>query len=782
MTTLKHDDQGFLTGTPIDLNNRTVLTVEAIRVDVKAIRQALLNPLLQKGGRRDYSNNPPLQKGGRGDFLTPRARDSKGRFVAAPKVAVPAHKTFSNPPFQKGGKGDFLTPRARDSKGRFVATPKVAVPAPKTLLNPRPIGNPPLQKGGRGDFQTIGSRGGVFTPRARDSKGPTSEPKTPKNKKQPKKKEAQGIASAVGNAVASRLNTLKEAAGSLNEADPSIKATQEALEPMKRGWNLIAGDRGEKEKIGWFRRILGELRLFRTSESSYNTIEKNLLKDIKDKDGEEGKKGGGIGGGIMGFLGGLFKPLIALTAPLLVFLEPLLAVLGVVLAGVGGFMLGKMISEKVGEWIKTLMEADIPGIISQKWGEFTAFASDSWGKITTTMDDWWDSFSKKLGSTWDTITGGFQSLLDSFFKLMKDKFGIDLPAIGKGIKNAASQTADAVKQNAGIANAWVKQKTGVDVAGSVGKGVDAVKEKAGAAWDATKGAASGAWDATKQGFANAKDWALGATSKSFESGKGGAGTVSTGKGDHGGASYGTYQLSSTQGTLQQYLKQSGYGDQFSGLKPGTSEFNAKWKDVAKNDPNFGQSQHDFIKATHYDPAVSGLQKSGIDLSGKGAAVQDALWSTSVQFGPGSSQSKSGAVPMVKNALAGKNAAEMSDSDIVSAIQDYKIAHNSSLFASSPTQQPALAKRAVSEKTKLLQLANAPPATPAITTGNAAPQPTPIPAAPPTPAPAEAPSIPTKLNNGSDKQIVAVTLPPSQTGQDVSDRGIAHIVTGGYSRA
>ena len=44
MNTLKHDDQGFLTGTPIDLNNRTALTVEAIRVDVKAIRQALLNP------------------------------------------------------------------------------------------------------------------------------------------------------------------------------------------------------------------------------------------------------------------------------------------------------------------------------------------------------------------------------------------------------------------------------------------------------------------------------------------------------------------------------------------------------------------------------------------------------------------------------------------------------------------------------------------------------------------------------------------------------------------
>ena len=36
---------------------------------------------------------------------------------------------------------------------------------------------------------------------------------------------------------------------------------------------------------------------------------------------------------------------------------------------------------------------------------------------------------------------------------------------------------------------------------------------------------------------SAKDWVLGQTSKMFESGKGGAGTVSSGKGDFGGVKW-----------------------------------------------------------------------------------------------------------------------------------------------------------------------------------------------------------------------------------------------------
>lgn len=126
-------------------------------------------------------------------------------------------------------------------------------------------------------------------------------------------------------------------------------------------------------------------------------------------------------------------------------------------------------------------------------------------------------------------------------------------------------------------------------------------------------------------------WHLGKTSEHYESGGRGAGVISTGKGDHGGVSYGAYQLSTKAGTLNEYLDQSRYRSEFTGLVPQTSAFDAKWKDLARADPGFAEDQHDFICKTHYQTQVARLKDTGIDLSGRGRAVQDLVWSTSVQF-------------------------------------------------------------------------------------------------------------------------------------------------------
>lgn len=101
-----------------------------------------------------------------------------------------------------------------------------------------------------------------------------------------------------------------------------------------------------------------------------------------------------------------------------------------------------------------------------------------------------------------------------------------------------------------------------------------------------------------------EQWRVGATSARFESATGDPGAVSLGRGDHGGASYGTYQLATGPGTLQKYLRQSRFGEQFKDLEPGTPAFNNKWREVAAEQPAFGADQHDFIKRTHVDPAIS----------------------------------------------------------------------------------------------------------------------------------------------------------------------------------
>ena len=196
-------------------------------------------------------------------------------------------------------------------------------------------------------------------------------------------------------------------------------------------------------------------------------------------------------------------------------------------------------------------------------------------------------------------------------------------------------------------------------------------------------------------------WHLGMTSARHESGRRGAETISTGKGDHGGVSYGAYQLSSKSGTLREYLDQSRYEKEFVGLSPATDEFNAKWTQLARTDPAFGQDQHDFIKITHYDKQIYALKAGGLDLSDRGPAVQDAIWSTSVQY-------RALTPSLFRNGLEAKfgddyKLSDLSDKQIVEALQDYKYSRTEMLFKSSPTQWDSLRNRALEEKKDLVGL-------------------------------------------------------------------------------
>ncbi|QJD68129.1 peptidoglycan-binding protein [Xanthomonas campestris pv. badrii] len=196
-------------------------------------------------------------------------------------------------------------------------------------------------------------------------------------------------------------------------------------------------------------------------------------------------------------------------------------------------------------------------------------------------------------------------------------------------------------------------------------------------------------------------WHLGMTSARHESGRRGVETISTGKGDHGGVSYGAYQLSSKSGTLREYLNQSRYADEFAGLSPATDAFDAKWIQLARTDAAFGRDQHDFIKSTHYDKQVAALKAGGLDLSDRGAAVQDAIWSTSVQY-------RTLTPSLFRKGLEEKfggsyQLSDLSDKQVIEALQDYKYSHTKTLFKSSPTQWDSLRDRALEEKHDLIGL-------------------------------------------------------------------------------
>ena len=130
---------------------------------------------------------------------------------------------------------------------------------------------------------------------------------------------------------------------------------------------------------------------------------------------------------------------------------------------------------------------------------------------------------------------------------------------------------------------------------------------------------------------------IGALSASYESGTRGPATVSTGKGDNGGVSYGSYQLASKMGQPEAFLASEGkqWQAEFAGLKSGTPTFSKVWRELATREPDaLRTAEHAYIQRTHYQVTVDNVvARSGYDVSAHSATLRDVIWSTSVQHGP-----------------------------------------------------------------------------------------------------------------------------------------------------
>jgi hypothetical protein len=129
---------------------------------------------------------------------------------------------------------------------------------------------------------------------------------------------------------------------------------------------------------------------------------------------------------------------------------------------------------------------------------------------------------------------------------------------------------------------------------------------------------------------------LGELSAKYES-NGDPGTVSTGYGDAGGVSYGTYQLSSAAGSAASFVRwlrnqNNPAGNILGQHEPGSREFSAAWKYCAANITEFGDLQHDYIKYAYYDTAVEALRVEGFNVENHHPVMADVIWSRAVQYG------------------------------------------------------------------------------------------------------------------------------------------------------
>ncbi|MBL8921353.1 MAG: LysM peptidoglycan-binding domain-containing protein [Myxococcaceae bacterium] len=200
---------------------------------------------------------------------------------------------------------------------------------------------------------------------------------------------------------------------------------------------------------------------------------------------------------------------------------------------------------------------------------------------------------------------------------------------------------------------------------------------------------------------------LGSLSAKYES-NGDPGSVSGGRGDPGGVSYGAYQFSTNAGSARAFsawLQRTDpqLGRYLAGMTPGTTAFSNAWRQLAQAAPDaFHAAQHQFVGERYYEVSRSQLQSRlpGLDLSQRSVALNDVLWSAAVQHGP------AGAVTVFTRALAGRDMAQLSDTDIINAVyaERGKRDRNGELayFSSSSREvQRGVAQRFVSERADAL---------------------------------------------------------------------------------
>lgn len=133
---------------------------------------------------------------------------------------------------------------------------------------------------------------------------------------------------------------------------------------------------------------------------------------------------------------------------------------------------------------------------------------------------------------------------------------------------------------------------------------------------------------------------LGSLSAKYETGGRGPGVVSTGAGDPGGVSYGSYQMASKMGVVQRFVGQNGFpwAKDFQNLTAGSAQFTAVWKRIAaEQTAAFQGAQHEFIKQSHYDQLAAKVRnEDALDVNTRSRALQNVIWSTAVQHGGASS--------------------------------------------------------------------------------------------------------------------------------------------------
>jgi hypothetical protein len=779
---LQSDSQGFLIGEPVDIG-KAVNQLKQIRTDVHDIKRALLGA---------------PNSGGNGSKNT--AIDQSA------KIATPS------------------SPRNRDSK----TTGKAATPVRSDSGTGTQSAALTLVKGavtanGRAKTAIVATPKGRDAASGRFAKKDKSESGDDENKlSNDEERKSQKILSNLAGRIAT---TAIGATAGAEEVDPTIKAFQEVAEPMQRGYQSLFGGGDKDKKERWYKKLFKELNLFRKDETAFNKAQAKVLKNI------EAKPAGGDSdsSGTMLMMTGLLGRL----GPML--LTGITAVLGFIFSPIG---------------------LAIGAAATIAWGLFTESGQKFFGEVGAKILVGWDTVvtafapvTESISKGWDTVKGGFDSLIngmvstwDAFTGFLKDKFGIDIPAIFKPVVDVSKKAVEAAKETVNAGTDMAKN-TASKALEAVEKSSPKTTEALGNVWNKAKNGAQNIAD-----HATGRDKGLGYISSRYE------GNIGSAHKDNIGSAYGKYQFN-TEGGLPKFLEDNPqYAAQLAeGGAPGSAGFNKKWEQIAKDDPSgFLAAQEASGRKQYYDPAIKKAGSLGFNTEDRG--IQEAMFSGAVQHGGWNSKVlpriaenydlKSMSAPEQLKAIYSerrKYASEnLKGSDLKNVLARYDNEESNTVDLSKSTKndtsavvppQPSISDdptqgghykyetleggkvQVTDNQTGVMELASDEQANAyrkqqgkpyldkvaAINAGNmplyhslavglggasqtqtafaAAPK---VPTFTPAPVPAEAPPQITPLASLNSGRNVTVTMPAPDVGQDVKDRGVAHIVTGGYS--
>ncbi|MDR1685373.1 MAG: hypothetical protein LBR82_02845 [Desulfovibrio sp.] len=151
---------------------------------------------------------------------------------------------------------------------------------------------------------------------------------------------------------------------------------------------------------------------------------------------------------------------------------------------------------------------------------------------------------------------------------------------------------------------------------------------------------------------------IGALAAKFESGE--EGIAAVGYDGKGGTSYGKFQIASRVGTMRAFIgylrdKAPDLADRLSACGPANTgsrsgRMPTEWRKIAAEQPErFEQLQSEFIRTSHFEPAVAGIAGvTGVSFDKLPPVLREVLFSTAVQHGP------AGAVRIVSRAMAKVN--------------------------------------------------------------------------------------------------------------------------------